>query len=90
MTDYRIVHVQIPMDDGGVATAARVERECDNAAREGWYLHSVIPEMMEGTTRGMWLVFAAAEDEGHADAPAVAVANEILHAGDAESRPTGA
>jgi hypothetical protein len=77
MTDYRVVYVRVAVDDDRDETATRIERECDHAAREGWYLHSVIDDIRNSSTAGIWLVFAAADDEGEA-APAIAVAEEIL------------
>lgn len=89
MTDYRVVHMPVAVDDDRSDASARLERECDNAAREGWYLFSVVADVRGGTTSGMWLFFATA-DEAHDDVAAVAVATEILtHAAD-EGSQTGA
>ena len=79
MTDYRVVHVRIAAEDDRTEASSRIEKECDNAAREGWYLNSVVPDVRDGTTSGMWLFFATGDD-AHDDLPAVTVATEILHA----------
>jgi hypothetical protein len=77
MTDYRVVYLDAEADDDRAAISARVEKECDHAAREGWYLHDVVPDLLHGTTRGLWLVFGTGDDVP-ADAPAIATAEEIL------------
>ena len=82
MTDYRVIHLDVPVGEDRAETSARIERECDHAAREGWYLSTVVPDLAEGTTRGLWLIFAAADEDLTEDV-AVATATEILtHAGD--------
>jgi hypothetical protein len=85
MTDYHVIHLDVPAGEERAETSARIERECDHAAREGWYLSTVIPDVVAGTTRGLWLVFAAGE-ENMTEGAAVATVNEILsHAGDEPS-----
>jgi hypothetical protein len=86
MTDYRVIHMEIAVGADRAETSAHIEKECDNAAREGWYLNMIVPDLIDGTTRGLWLIFAAAEDEA-GDRPIVAAAAEILSKAAEDDRP---
>jgi hypothetical protein len=87
MTDYHVVHLEIASGEQRTGASVRIQRECAIAAREGWYLHSVVPDLIEGSTRGLWLVFATADD-GLSDDAAVATAAEILSRAADEEQPT--
>ena len=88
MTDYHVVHIDA-VQERGAQTGGRVERECNVAAREGWFLHSIVPELADGSTRGLWLVFATSDEE-IGEGEAVATAAEILsHAADEEQAAPG-
>ena len=62
MTDYRVVYIEMQAGVDGHTVGNRIEKECDRSAQEGWYLDETIPDVENGTTRGIWLVFAS-EDE---------------------------
>jgi len=87
MTDYHVVHVEIAAGEHRTEASARIEKECDNAAREGWFLHTVVPDLIDGSTRGLWLVFATSDEE-ISDGAALATATQILsRASDEQSVP---
>jgi hypothetical protein len=68
---------------------AGASRRSSVAAREGWFLHSIVPELLDGSTRGLWLIFATDEDDV-GGGEAVATATEILsHAADEEQAAPG-
>jgi hypothetical protein len=88
MTDYHVVHIDVARDCGA-ETGGRIQKECSVAAREGWFLHSIVPELLDGSTRGLWLVFAT-EGDDIGGGEAVATATEILsHAADEEQAAPG-
>ena len=86
MTDYRVLHITVAAGEDRGGISARIEKECDNAAREGWYLDTVIPDIANGATAGMWLVFGTADDAVASD-PAVATAAEIISHAAEDERP---
>jgi len=86
MTDYRVVHIALVAGDAHGEMSARIEKECNNAAREGWRLKTLMPDVTEGTTLGCWLIFGSAESAAP-DLPLVAEAAEILIHAAEDERP---
>ncbi len=62
MTDYHVTYIEAPPDGDRAEVARRIEAACDNSASEGWYLDELLPDVENGTTRGVWLIFASGED----------------------------
>ena len=77
MTDYRVVYVNAPRNSDRQAIGRAIEDECDRSAREGWFLDETIPDLEQGTTCGVWLVFASGDD-AVADLPEVVLAERII------------
>ena len=75
-SDYHVVYIDIGTDEDRLEVAVRIERECDREAAEGWYLDETINDMVNGDTRGVWLVFTAEETSEQSDV--IAEAEEII------------
>ena len=89
-TDYRVLHIDVAPAEDRCTTGARIERECDAAACEGWHLNSVVPALVDGTTRGLWLIFAAADDEVPGGSAIVAATEILTHSSSEEPLAPGA
>lgn len=74
-SDYRVVYADAPKGaDRGVLTE-RLQHECVSNAMEGWRLVTAVADVDGGSTRGIWLFFAADPSLASAE---VAAAEEIL------------
>jgi hypothetical protein len=74
-SDYRVVYAGALRQEDRRAFTERLQHECISNAMEGWRLVAAVADVDGGSTRGIWLFFAAGPSPASAE---VAAAEEIL------------